>query len=79
MRAVIDAGGRILVPKSLRERHGLGPGSEVDISSYGDGIRVVPGGRTARLERDAGGRPVAVSDRVITDDDVFASIDAARR
>ncbi|WP_301280808.1 hypothetical protein [Actinomyces sp. oral taxon 414] len=38
-----------------------------------------PGARTARLERDAHGRLVAVSDTVVTDDVLFALIDAGRR
>ena len=40
--------------------------------------QVAPGGRTARLERKSG-KLVAVSDTVVTDDDVFAVIDAGRR
>jgi transcriptional regulator, abrB family len=38
-----------------------------------------PGARTARLERDAHGRLVAVSDTIVTDDVLFALIDAGRR
>ncbi|MGN6205485.1 AbrB/MazE/SpoVT family DNA-binding domain-containing protein [Humibacter sp.] len=79
MKATIDSAGRILLPKSLRDALGLTPGSTVDISSYGSGVQVTPGGRTARLERDAGGRLIAVSDTVVTDDDMFALIDAGRR
>jgi AbrB family looped-hinge helix DNA binding protein len=79
MEATIDSGGRILLPKSLRDALGLTPGSKVDISAYGAGLQVTPGGRTARLERDAEGRLVAVSDTVVTDDDMFALIDSVRR
>lgn len=79
MEATIDSGGRILLPKAMREALGLKPGSIVDISAYGSGVQVTPGGRTARLERDADGRLVAASDTVVTDEDMFALIDAARR
>ncbi len=79
MKATIDAGGRILLPKALREALGLTPGSTVDISAYGSGVQVMPGGRTARLEREGDGRLVAVSETVVTDDDPFALIDAGRR
>ncbi|MEZ5087497.1 MAG: AbrB/MazE/SpoVT family DNA-binding domain-containing protein [Tessaracoccus sp.] len=79
MKAVIDQAGRILVPKTLREAHGFTPGSTVDISWYGDGLRVIPGGRTARLEHDADGRLVARGDTPVDDDDLFALIDAGRR
>ncbi len=79
MKATIDAGGRILLPKRLREALGLTPGSTVDISSYGGGVQVTPGGRTARLERDEHGRLVARSGTAVTDDMMFALIDAGRR
>lgn len=79
MEATIDSGGRLLLPKSLRDALGLKPGSTVEISAYGSGVQVTPGGRTARLERDDDGRLVARSDTVVTDDDMFALIDAGRR
>ncbi|PRC55628.1 AbrB family transcriptional regulator, partial [Mycobacterium sp. ITM-2017-0098] len=59
MEAVIDSGGRIVLPKQLRDAFGLVPGSTVDISAYGGGLLVTPGGRTARLERAEDGRLVA--------------------
>lgn len=79
MEATIDSGGRILLPKVLRDSLGLVPGSKVDISSYGSGVQVTPGGRTAQLERDADGRLVATSDTVVTDEDLMTVIDAGRR
>jgi AbrB family looped-hinge helix DNA binding protein len=78
MEATVDQVGRIVLPKALRDRLGLVPGTIVDVSLYGDGLHVAPGGRTARLvERE--GELVAVSDTAIDDDDVFGLIDSIRR
>ncbi len=79
MEATIDSGGRVLLPKSLRDALGLTPGSKVDVSPYGSGVQITPGGRTARLERDEDGRLVARSETVVTDDLMFALIDSGRR
>jgi len=78
MEATVDDVGRIVLPKALRERLRLTPGTKVDVSEYGDGLHVTAVGRTARIE-ERDGRLVAVSDTPITDDDVLALIDAGRR
>lgn len=74
----MDSVGRIVVPKPLREALGLRPGSKVDISAYGQGLQVIPAGRTARLvdEHDV---LVATGETALDDDDVFSLIDAGRR
>lgn len=79
MEAVIDSAGRVVLPKQLRDALGLAPGAKVDISAYGGGLHIVPGGRTAGLERDADGRLVARADTVVTDEMMFALIDSGRR
>lgn len=79
MEATIDSGGRLLLPKSVRDTLGLVAGSKVDISIYGDGLHITPGGRTARVERDADGRLVAHANTVVTDDAMFALMEAGRR
>jgi AbrB family looped-hinge helix DNA binding protein len=38
MRAAIDRFGRIVLPKKIRDRHGLVPGSTVEIEDAGDSI-----------------------------------------
>lgn len=78
MRTTIDAAGRLVVPKALRDRLGLEPGTTVDLSQYGAGLQLIPVSRTARI-RTVRGDVVADSDTVITDDDVFGLIDADRR
>ena len=78
MKSVVDAVGRIVVPKPLRDALGLAPGTVVELSRYGAGLQVVPGGRTARLT-DEDGVLVASADTVIDDDTVFALLDTGRR
>lgn len=79
MEVTIDSGGRLLLPKSLRDAFGLTPGSRVDISPYGSGLQLSAAGRTARLERDESGRLVAHASTEITDDVMFTLIDTGRR
>jgi hypothetical protein len=57
---------------------GLRTGSKVDISFYGAGLQLVPGGRTARVVYEDG-MPVIAGETPIDDDVVFALIDAGRR
>ncbi len=78
MQTTIDSVGRIVVPKALRDALGLAPGSTIDISLYGAGLHLVAAGRTARVEK-IDGSLVAVSETVVTDDDVEALLDAGRR
>lgn len=78
MRATIDAVGRLLVPKALRDGLGLQPGTVVEISHYGEGLAVVRAGRTARLVEEDG-VPVATGEGEIDDETVFGLIDAGRR
>lgn len=40
MNITIDRAGRIVVPKALRERFGLHPGTELDIEAVSDGLRL---------------------------------------
>lgn len=79
MEAVIDSAGRIVLPKALRDALGLAPGSTVDISAYGAGVQITPGGRIARLEREPGGRLVSRGETAVTDDVMFGLIDTGRR
>ena len=78
MDVTIDQVGRIVIPKTFRDRLGLAPGATLDVSLYGDGLHLAPGGRTARLEHQDG-RLVAQADTPVTDDDVHGLLDAIRR
>ncbi len=79
METVVDSVGRIVVPKALRDSVGLRPGTRVDITRYGAGLQLVPGGRTARIVADDDGRLVAASDTPIDDDILFGLLDNGRR
>ena len=78
MRATIDAVGRVVVPKLLRDSLGLTPGSKVDISRYGEGLTLVPVGRAGRVVDEDGVR-VVTGETKIDDDAVFGLIDQGRR
>ncbi|MDQ3757201.1 MAG: AbrB/MazE/SpoVT family DNA-binding domain-containing protein [Actinomycetota bacterium] len=78
MEATVDDVGRIVVPKPLRDKLRLIPGTKVDVSEYGNGLHIAPIGRTARLE-ERDGRLIAVAETKITDDDVLGLLDAGRR
>ncbi len=78
VEVTVDEVGRIVLPKPLRDRLRLTPGTKVDVSEYGNGLHVAPVGRTARLE-ERDGRIVAVAETKVTDEDVLRLIDAGRR
>lgn len=78
MKTTVDAVGRVVVPKPLRDALGLLPGSTLDISRYGAGLQLVPTGRTARLVDEAGVL-VTTGETVIDDDVVFGLVDSGRR
>ena len=78
MIATIDAAGRVVLPKPLRDALGLDAGSSVDITFYGSGLHLVPHGRTARLVEE-NGLLVATGDAEIDDDVVRALIESGRR
>jgi len=78
VKAVVDAAGRIVVPKQLRDLLGLHPGATVDISRYGAGLQLVPTSRTARLVAEAGVL-VATGETAIDDEVVYGLLDDGRR
>lgn len=77
MKATIDKAGRLVIPKSLRDRLGLRPG-EVEVTADGTGIRVEPIALETLEERE--GRLVIPAEGVAIDDELVRSLrDADRR
>lgn len=59
MRSAIDSAGRVVIPKPLRDRLGLGHGKVVEIRERDGRIEIEPASAPMSLARRAGG-PVAV-------------------
>jgi AbrB family looped-hinge helix DNA binding protein len=77
MRTTIDKAGRLVIPKSLRDRIGLTPG-EVEIVADGAGLRVEAPSGEGVVTR--GGRPVIPATGAEIDDDVVRELrDAGQR
>lgn len=81
MRTTIDSGGRVVIPKAVRESLDLRPGTEVDVVERDGRVEIEPATTSKRLvETDSG--PVAVSDEslpMLSDEVVRATIERARR
>lgn len=81
MRATMDAAGRVVIPKSLREAIGLGDGGEVDIQLT-DGALIVTPPTVRKRVVDRNGRATIVPDEdlpPLSDDVVRDVLDVIRR
>ena len=71
MRTTIDKAGRVVIPAALRERAGLTPGSELEITEDDIGIRltrIAAGPRLVKVGRRLVARPtVAAANRPAID------------
>ena len=66
MRSTIDKAGRVVIPASIRERAGLTPGSELEITEDELGVRlqrVAPGPKLVKVGRRLVARPSAAADK----------------
>ena len=81
MLATIDAGGRVVVPKDVRERLGLRPGSRIVLTEVEGHLEISPANTPVRLV-DRGGALVAVAEvdlPVLTAEQVRDAVEATRR
>jgi AbrB family looped-hinge helix DNA binding protein len=81
MRSAVDSAGRIVIPKPLRDRLGLGRGSVVEICERDGRIEIEPAPSAMSLVRRAGAR-VAVPDETLpplSDEVVRATLERTRR
>ncbi|MDN5930167.1 MAG: AbrB/MazE/SpoVT family DNA-binding domain-containing protein [Pseudonocardia sp.] len=81
MRTVIDAAGRLVVPKAARDELGLTAGTELELRVVDSRLEIEVPATPMRLVEDEHG-PVAVTDRempVLTADTVRETLDRVRR
>jgi len=77
MKATIDAAGRLVIPKPLRDRLGLTPG-EVEVEADGADLRVRPVADDSLDEQD-GWLVIPATGHPLTDNDVRGLRDADQR
>jgi AbrB family looped-hinge helix DNA binding protein len=81
MRTTIDAAGRVVIPKVLRERLGWGRGGEVDVDERDGVVEIRTASRAVVVERPDG-RPVLSVDGdvpVLTDEETRDLLEQTRR
>jgi AbrB family looped-hinge helix DNA binding protein len=81
MLATIDGGGRVVVPKEVRDRMGLRPGSRVELLEVGGHLEIAPVTTPVALTVDEGvfvARP-SVAIPLMSAAEVRATMEASRR
>jgi AbrB family looped-hinge helix DNA binding protein len=79
MRATIDAAGRIVVPKSMREELGFAAGTELELRVVDARLEIAVPSRVRVEEGPRGPRFVADGDDTLGADQVRALIERGRR
>lgn len=81
MKAAIDAAGRVLIPKDLRERLGIGRRGVVQIRERDGRIEIEPAATPMSLVRRARGRVAVPEEKLspLTDEIVRETIERTRR
>jgi AbrB family looped-hinge helix DNA binding protein len=81
MRTSVDAAGRIVIPKELRERLGIRRGRALDIRERDGRIEIEPAPTAMTLVRRAGGAVAVPAEKIppLTDDLVRDTLERTRR
>lgn len=79
MRTTIDAAGRLVVPKPLREQLGLAAGTELHLEAVDGKLEVTVPSRVRLEETDRGPRLVADGPAMLDSDQVRAVTERSRR
>ena len=81
MMVTMDRAGRVVIPKDVRERLGLQPDTEYELTIEGDEIRLSPVRRRGRRVVEVDGWPVlaGVEGMSVTDADVARWRDDVQR
>jgi AbrB family looped-hinge helix DNA binding protein len=81
MRTSVDAAGRVVIPKELRERLGIRRGRALEIRERDGRIEIEPAATAMSLVRRAGGAVAVPAQKLppLTDDLVRETIERSRR
>ena len=79
MRTTIDAAGRLVVPKPLREQLGFAPGMELELDAIDGRLEVAVPSRVRMEQGPYGVRFVADGDGALTAEQVRAVVERGRR
>jgi AbrB family looped-hinge helix DNA binding protein len=79
MRVTIDAAGRLVVPKHLRDELGFQAGTELEVRAVDGRLEVAVPSRVRLEEAELGPRFVAVGDATLSADEVRDVIERSRR
>lgn len=79
MRTTIDAAGRVVIPKPLRDQLGFTPGTELDVEAVDGRLEIVVPSRVRVEPGRYGPRLVADHADPLTAEDVRALVDRGRR
>lgn len=81
MRTTMDAGGRVVIPKALRDRIGLAAGEELELRERDGRIEIEPAATPMRLQRVKRGLAAFPDAELppLTDEVVRATLERVRR